>query len=701
MMRRAIKRIAVVLTLIVAFAATDQHAYAYERELHEKMSGAAFQQALAQRDFAAAMGIEQKQPLVENQTMGKWMQDWVKWGSYSEDDFPRSRFHFFDPLAGKGLGPYASAPIWALGLSGGTENLYSIPKAREEMYRSLTEPTLPARQQALTGLLRRIGHMVHLIQDMAQPQHVRDDPHFSIGGPHTDALFTDYSRYERFTQYLDVNLFSLYPAVQFSYYQKYWKEGGKGLAEFTNANFVSEDTNFKPDGSVTNYPSPSIGNTFPRPATKKVVTLNGRQFDVPVRYLGNTFTDRYIGQSVTNDFLTAHSIFDFVHEKYKAQPVYTLTDDNHNAYADHLIPRAVGYSAGLINYFFRGRMEISLPEEHIYSLVDHAAITSPDQGFTKIKLKLKNTTPDIVEPDGAVYPQHMTGGTLVAVAKYHRNGCYRSDLSGEFLQNGTIASGCDIYGTYLSGEEQISVSAKIENITLNSNPDPKTELPTFTFDFSQNPIPVNARDVYLQVVYRGLLGSEVDGVAVVTKDISEPTYIAHLNSTDFYWLNNAFYRPNAISDEQKNKIRVQCVDVEQQIAPELYFVEYRFGGSRSLASVLLSPERYSRIVVLVDRGPFTLYTRVTFPSDINCAFGIPRKSDFNLVSVTNQTDSVTGVFYYTQIEKIRGLNQYNFIASYKAAPDPAGGYREPTDAEIRALESFVTDQGPYQMSITF
>ena len=46
----------------------------------------------------------------------------------------------------------------------------------------------------------------------------------------------------------------------------------------------------------------------------------------------------------------------------------------------------------------------------------------------------------------------------------------------------------------------------------------------FVFDFSAKPIPINASDVFLQVVFRGTLGQEPDAVAVATIDISR-TYV--------------------------------------------------------------------------------------------------------------------------------------------------------------------------------
>src|SRR5690606_36101530 len=62
-------------------------------------------------------------------------------------------------------------------------------------------------------------------------------------------------------------------------------------------------------------------------------------------------------------------------------------------------------------------------------------------GFTKLRVKIRNDTPAIVESGtGASVPQDMTGTVfppgpndprLVAVARYHRTRCYQPNLAGE------------------------------------------------------------------------------------------------------------------------------------------------------------------------------------------------------------------------------------------------------------------------------
>src|SRR5262249_25696205 len=138
-----------------------------------------------------------------------------------------------------------------------------------------------------------------------------------------------------------------------------------------------------------------------------------------------------------------------------------------------LIPRAVGYSAGLINYFFRGNMEISLPDEGVYSIVDHGPEGCGNPcGFRTLKLKLKNLTAGSDLPDQGQMGDDNSAGNLWAVAKYHLNMCYQPDLSGE--DGGSQFNG----NSCRSPNEYVSVSAP-HPVGKVSGDDPQQ----LTFDF--------------------------------------------------------------------------------------------------------------------------------------------------------------------------------------------------------------------------
>jgi hypothetical protein len=55
-----------------------------------------------------------------------------------------------------------------------------------------------------------------------------------------------------------------------------------------------------------------------------------------------------------------------------------------------------------------------------------------------------------------------------------------------------------------------------------------------TFQFP-SPLPINATDLVLQVAFRGQLGADADSVVIASKDISEPTFQAFANITDYVW----------------------------------------------------------------------------------------------------------------------------------------------------------------------
>jgi hypothetical protein len=171
-------------------------------------------------------------------------------------------------------------------------------------------------------------------------------------------------------------------------------------------------------------------------------------------------------------------------------------------------------------------MTIEPPDEGVYAIVDHGANgCGTPCGFRKVKLKLTNVTPGIV--NGVVTPggESMGAGKIWAVVKYHLNNCYQSDLSGEYGAPRFAGNDCR------SSDESIAVSQPLAVSAIGAPSDGPLAA-TFNFD-DQHPIPINSSDVYLQVVFRGRLGQEEDAIAVTTVDISEPNFYALENMTDY------------------------------------------------------------------------------------------------------------------------------------------------------------------------
>lgn len=107
--------------------------------------------------------------------------------------------------------------------------------------------------------------------------------------------------------------------------------------------------------------------------------------------------DQRVGPS--NIRMTTEGMFDFW--LVSTPPSYSLNRFNYDDQADLLIPRAVAYSAGLIDYFFRGKLDI---RDASYS-------------DTGIVLRIKNA----IDPNAQPYwrDEHLVpGAVLVATLQY-------------------------------------------------------------------------------------------------------------------------------------------------------------------------------------------------------------------------------------------------------------------------------------------
>lgn len=593
-------------------------ASAYETIVHQQMTEAAFTAASPALEGLQPLGLRQEQLF-----LGRSARQWIVAGAVNEDDLvpppPRPLFHFFDPISGLGLnasaissvlcgGTCTSAPDWAQNTDADNPNpVYSIPAARQSFFQALTMSDQFIREREWATTFEAVGHVAHLIQDMAQPQHVRNDSHFSLG--------RDFSRYEKRTEARErANqlTYTGYDLVKLSNWRKYWTEtDGKGLAQFTNRYFISQNTIFRVQGEPGFYANPGLADTTLSDGTlanpqnyrgDPILDPNGVAYtNVTIRYLSINYTDSYNGAfSGTNPRLATYSFFDFVHEQNVGSNVYSMDNDVYDSAAGILVPRAVGYSAGLINYFFRGRLEISAPAEGVYALVDHslaAANTKDTGGFRTIKLKVKNVTPEAtgqpgIEPIGA-------GGSLYAVVKFRRNNCYEPiKLLG---QPGAPAYSASCKST----DEEIAVSDPQTAVPADIN-SASGQAATFLFQ-NQNVVPINATDVYLQVVYRGPLGEEADAVVVATKDVSEPS----------------LYNFDNYSDCQRNADGTYSTVAGQPLTVNMSFN----GGATYNASITdLAPGKYARFATLADNYFLPVFVQGAgsgfFSTVINQEFGV-------------------------------------------------------------------------------
>ena len=548
------------LQLITFFVFSPILLFGWWEETHKLLSDYAYQDSKLKKDslmwkFNLDRGTAH--PLtVGSETRTAW--EWILYGAEREDAgnlywWDRSGRHFHNPLkvfseAGlmRFLQHLQSSILWAQ--DGVEQNTYaegnmSWQKAKDYYYNALVSVTETERNMNFGLMFKTLGHQIHLVQDMGNPEHTRNDNHPMvtiekwaekhkndvIAGLCKNPIFPDVDLltcvFDQSTQkslspisrLSDSDVYNLETSSPLTIFQQ-------GLSEYTNANFVTDDTIFSSD-----FPFPrssGLDHEFPEMIKDYVA-------DEKAHYVSRNKTGE--GEAI-NHFLRVTYLQRNL-EDSGVIPIYdrsyTLDPTCYNDYIAKLIPPTVGYSAALINYFFRGEIEISLPEEGIYGFASY-----PEAGFDKITLMLKNITPN----------EDMKNGQLTLFVRY------RSYVGDEFAGEKPPRP----------EEAKQLIKVNVNDITLNSNQPVK-----LTFDLPQgSPLPINAADVTLTVVFKGDLGTELtDAVGFGFKDISEPTAIEIFNDTGMVCFNGSmveYTNPDLIyyADQNHDGVITKSSDVD-------------------------------------------------------------------------------------------------------------------------------------------
>ena len=547
---------------------------------------------------------------------------WLRAGGEYEDipawylPYVRSLNHFHNPFTEEGLKNNCSlnlclsSTIWMLmpvGLQSPTTltGNYSWYDVKNYYYLALTSADRDVRSHNFAQTFRGLGQVMHLIEDASVPAHARDDAH----------LFNNYETWVG--NNVDINNLPSYGATFFngiinntaSFIDTNQYNGSNpsasaaiGLSEYAQANFFSEDTIFSlnfpfPKESSTDLPAYKAGNKLP-----EVVIAEDNIPDTTF-YIKKDKDGEVIERFVKPGYFT-NALLDLDAPTDVLFLSFILDEKVYSDYASLLLPRAVGYSAGLLNYFFRGTLEITAPDTYVYSIIDGSI--NPQQ-FTKIKAKVRNTTPN----------EQIQAGVLQAVAKYKKRTDYQPDLSTDPPTQ-----------TSRDADYSYSVSAPIPISSLDSiNPQ------EFTFNFENSPIPAGITDLYLFVIFKGTLGNEADtAIAAGMKDIKEPTHHTFWNLTDRISLGiyndttSTYIYHLYTSDQIKNTPALaRLVDLnrngifnesgEPYIEP--YYIDFKISYMSSLsqepvgplAEVQLPPGRHIRLIVLVD-SKYNNYVRM-------------------------------------------------------------------------------------------
>lgn len=639
----------------------------------------------------------------------KKIKDWITEGANLEDSYSfwkdivfgdaRPENHFHNPLkawSDAGLNDIKTGKSSLLWAQDGSyqqnyrEGDWSWQTIRDKYYWALTDTTEAQRQMNFAQTFRGLGHQMHLIQDATVPEHVRNDAHISsrfeawakdaipdlialkafAPNPQFPALSLDPSQYTLDSSYYTRNLV---PSALFLDTDQYDKNNPSqffttnlatslaiGIAEYTNANFASPHTIFTEDKPTTDkhyFPYPNKSSTNLQELIDKSSLDNVKYVEAKD---GITEPSLYISKNKDG---YGEKIEHFVKPKYTTRGKWDLIGGGyvykldfyhdkecHADYAEKLIPRAVGYSAGLLDYFFRGTLEITAPDAYVYSIIDGSV--TPQQ-FTRITAKVRNSTPDSIPGEEIQNCDALLQNCIIqAVARYKKRTDYQPDLS---TDPPTAAS--------REPDFSYSVSESIVITSLSS-----TTPVEFTFDFTNSPIPVGITDLYLHVVFKGTLGNETDiAIAVGMKDLNEPDHHTAWNATDRFYLDGVLRTADEIRNDPDLLSRAsgQFID-PYDITTEIAF--YPSGVTPTVYNATftpLPPGRYGRVIILTDMPTFYMLLHrksINPPEDMT--------TTYLFAGVTNQ--EIDGIFYNTQVNTFRGIIQHRWSAYARYYPYATG-----------------------------
>jgi len=360
--------------LLTVLAVSAPPVQAYEVESHAEISTRAAEVSAVWRALAEELGVTAG---ADATFLGLTASRLVEDGARFEDDALRYRNHFHNPLL-----PWKDAGLDALGVRAQSSVLWqqdpaqdsallgggdwSWQDARRRLLTALTGEAPAAREEAFAELFRNLGHLVHLIQDASVPAHTRNDAHAVLDGyerwvewvrsgaagrkPALRSIFTSLlalppvgSPASIFTPTGDER--APVPVARLIDSDRYRGEGlvlsdpALGIAEYTQGNFPSDDTLF------LDFP-------LPRPAAL------GPAFSVPEGRGRRVYYPKVTDGETVAHFVAEGAWWQRLRFRSSALSDWLLDDRIYQDYAAALLPRAVGYSAALLDYFFRGRLDV-------------------------------------------------------------------------------------------------------------------------------------------------------------------------------------------------------------------------------------------------------------------------------------------------------------------------------------------------------
>ena len=326
--------------------------------------------------------------------------NWLKIGS-REEDYPwtRTKNHFYDPTKEPAIGltdgpDFLGIPsfTWASVRGGGgfvQPNNDSWQNARDYQLVGLTNASSLTRNANIAHMLYSLGRVIHLNQDLTQPDHARNDNHLTDPlfrlhwgngpvwiEPHGLRYYTNHPEWfplrpRGWPSWRDAGFTNLH-----SFWDRDLYKGGAqalrddagfqagkqlGLAEFSNGNFLGEDAIYKEyfsPGDKHYFPFPSLETSTDFRRWVPQTTLSGRY--VATEYLRNGVQGSRVFLSKIADGVRVdhHSVLTYTAAKVPIASLFwpssrvrkvSSTINSTNVLNDYhliLLPKAIEYSAG-------------------------------------------------------------------------------------------------------------------------------------------------------------------------------------------------------------------------------------------------------------------------------------------------------------------------------------------------------------------
>ncbi|HEX3856076.1 MAG TPA: DUF642 domain-containing protein [Verrucomicrobiae bacterium] len=273
--------------------------------------------------------------------------------------------------------------IWPLnfGRNVNTSNIWSWPNARGYEWLGLTATNQIQRQTNLDNMFRAVGQVMHLLEDTTQPQHVRNEQHLdSLGKIAWESPIEDWGNanvanlnygdgsmldwrgagFTKLEDFWDRHLYNGSSSAALNADNNENPNGGLntlGLAEWCNGNFLGARhlyAEYYQTNDIRYYPYPSRNTSTDYKQTSVNLALGIQPLILKNGPQGQAIYLNKTGDGVT---FPDQSRFDYFGAKFPHFGMITINDNNVlSNYHNVFIPKAVQYSAGLLDYFFRGTL---------------------------------------------------------------------------------------------------------------------------------------------------------------------------------------------------------------------------------------------------------------------------------------------------------------------------------------------------------